>query len=141
MKNQENAAWGFLVLRFGLGIDFSLHGLGRTGAGFEIFHSWVMGLFANSVLPNFLTEIAAYLIPPVEIGVGILFILGFQTKWATVCAGALMSMLIFGMASIQKWDLVAIQVLYLVAFFLLLTFLENDQFSVDGYRQRKISKH
>lgn len=123
----------YLFLRVGTGINLFLHGYVRTGEGWEPFREYVYGLFAASSVPDFLLWLSTYLIPGVEIAVGAALVLGIFTRWALSGASLLMLALLAGMATIQKWDVVGMQMQYLLVYFVLLAFASADKYSVDGW--------
>lgn len=129
MENHKEL--GFLLLRLGLGVNLFLHGLGRFGANWDKFQTWISTLFADSPLPTSLVTLAGNIIPPAEFLLGLLLILGFKTKWASFGSGLLFINLIFGMSLLQKWDIVGLQMTYLLFSFLLLFFLNHDTYSLD----------
>jgi thiosulfate dehydrogenase [quinone] large subunit len=74
------------------------------------------------------------LIPPVEMTIGVLLFLGFQTRLALIMAVSLMATLVFGMNLLQDWELVFRHLVYVFVFSHLVANLEYNQFSLDGRR-------
>jgi thiosulfate dehydrogenase [quinone] large subunit len=120
-KDYFNMAYNFF--RIALGINIFLHGVVRLGPNYEKFHSWVMSIFENSILPNILVHYSAHLIVPLEIVVGGLLIIGVCVFPALLGGLLLMVMLMSGMAFIQKWDAVALQLNYIFFYSILLAFV------------------
>lgn len=130
MENHKEL--GFLVLRLGLGVNLLLHGLVRFGSNWDKFQNWINTLFIDSPLPPILVSVMGNLIPPVEFVLGLMLILGLKTKWASFGSGLLFINLIFGMSLLQKWEIVGLQMTYLIFSFLLLFFLNHNKYSLDA---------
>lgn len=133
MTNQSQA---YALLRFGLGINLFMHGLMRFGANWEKFQGWITGLFASSPLPLFLVQIAGHLIPPVEFILGLLLMLGLGTRWALMGASFLFINLIFGMCLLQNWDIVGLQMTYLIISTILLFLSSYNDVSLDRFLKK-----
>ncbi len=129
--NSKNLQLGYLVLRFATGLNFAMHGLGRMGPRFEAFHTWITGLFANTGFPMVLVEAMSYVIPAVEASLGIALLIGWKTKNVLLGIAILLLSLLFGQTFLQKWDLVAILMLYFCVLFLLLALLDANHYSLD----------
>jgi thiosulfate dehydrogenase [quinone] large subunit len=122
----------YLVLRITLGVNMLVHGAGRFGENHEKFVSDTVTLFANSPLPSWSVSAFAYLIPLTETVIGIFLIVGFLTRYASILGALVMVGLIFGMGVLQKWDIVGIQMIYVLFYFLLLFLIEWNRFSLDA---------
>ncbi len=138
MENHKEL--GYLLLRLGLGVNLFLHGIGRFGSNWDKFQGWITSLFADSIIPSSLVTVAGTFIPPTEFLLGLLLILGLKTKWASFGSGLLFINLIFGMSILQKWDIVGLQMTYLLFSFLLLFFLNHNTYSVDNFLSKGNSK-
>lgn len=73
-----------------------------------------------------------YVIPPLELLLGVLILIGWNTKWSLVLASLLMCSLIFGMCLLEKWEIVGIQMVYMVCYYLALTSVDKQILSVDS---------
>jgi len=114
------------ILRLGLGIDMLMHGLVRIPdlAGF-VAHS--SSGFKTSLLPGVLVTSFLYVLPFIEAIIGILILTGGKVgRLGFITGGFLITVLIFGTASHQAWDVVAQQVIYLIAFAIALTFHDRE---------------
>ncbi|BDA79052.1 hypothetical protein LPTSP3_g19820 [Leptospira kobayashii] len=121
-----------LLMRLAIGANLLAHGLVRVGSKYESFQIWINNLFASSILPGVIVKPMGYLIPPLELALGVTLLLGFQIKWSLTIASLLMCSLIFGMCLLEKWEIVGIQMIYMICYFLLLTNLSHQIFSLDN---------
>lgn len=122
-----------LVLRIAIGANLLGHGIVRMGNKYEVFREWIKTLFSDTPLPTVLLSAMGYIIPPMELLLGVLIILGWNTKWSLVLASLLMCSLIFGMCLLEKWEIVGIQMIYMVCYFLALSSVDNQILSVDSF--------
>lgn len=112
-----------------------IHGVARIG-NIPAFVESMLRMFASSGLPAEAVRIFAWCAPFVELLIGISVILGLVTR-AGLFGGALwMSNLIFGSTLIQKYDVVGIQLIYSIIFFLLLTHARFNVVSLDRLFQK-----
>jgi thiosulfate dehydrogenase [quinone] large subunit len=122
-----------LVLRLGIGVNLFAHGLVRFGKNFAGFEQWLLKTFAASPLPEPLVSLSAFVIPPLEFALGLLLILGVRTQWVLFVAGLEMCGLIFGMCLVQNWEIVGVQMTYLICIFLLLNSPHLCFASIDSF--------
>lgn len=127
---------GYTTLRLAIGMSMLIHGLGRfphTSA----FTEATVKLFAGSPLPPFAVSAFAHVTPPIESVIGLLVFFGFATRLGLTIGGLWMVALIFGSTLIEKYDVVGIQLIYSLIFFLLLQHLEQNILSIDGLIRRR----
>ena len=137
MKPNFDQELALALFRFSLGVNFFMHGASRLFFGhLGTFISGTVKQFHDSVLPVPFVQIFATTLPVIELALGVLLVLGLFTRMALVVGALLMASLIFGMGLLQKWDVVGSQMVYAVAFFLLLFFHTPNRFSIDGIRSR-----
>ena len=134
-----DAVLSHALLRLALGISMLVHGLVRIGGNFWPFVDSTVKLFTSSPLPHFLLRISAMIIPPVEVLIGVLLILGLWTRFAVVLGSFEMCALIAGMSLLEQWEIVAIQLAYAFFFVVLLRDRQNDKMSVDSWIRRNRS--
>jgi thiosulfate dehydrogenase [quinone] large subunit len=135
--NDVDKQLAYLVLRLALGVNMFIHGAGRLGGNYAEFVAETMKQFANSPIPAFGVSIWGHMIPYLETAIGLLLTLGFATRLVSVAGSLLMVSLIFGMGTLQKWDIVGTQMIYVLFYFLLLFVIEWNRYSVDGWLGRK----
>jgi len=112
----------YLLLRLFTGVDFFCHGFARTFTGTHLagFAQGMAKGMATSPLPPSLTLASGYAIPPVELLIGILLLLGLFTRFALTLAFLLMLVLVFGVGMKQDWTAASQQLLYALVLFVLL---------------------
>ena len=134
--HQKNLQLGYLFLRLAAGVNLFGHGFIRLAGNYEGFRSWLLKTMEPSMIPTFLLKASAYAIPPVELILGVLLIIGFRTREALMGSCVLMISLIFGSCLIQNWDMAGGQMLYIVIFSALLAFNSENIYSVDTYTSK-----
>ena len=127
----SNQVLAYSLFRFFMGLNMFMHGAVRLGDNYGAFIEWTRGVFADTWLPGWLVTLEAALIPGVELAIGTLLVLGFQTRLAIVVGFGLMCTLVFGMNVVQDWELVNRHLLYAIAFYILMHNLEFNEFSLD----------
>jgi len=109
----------YQLLSIMLGVNFLFHGLARLFGGMGAFVDFVSKGFEPTFVPSILVIPMAYLIPPVELVIGLCLLIGFRPTVVLKAATLLMATLIAGMCLQQKWDVVGSQMVYAVCIFLL----------------------
>ena len=125
-KDQHTA---YVLLRTLTGLDFFGHGFARifTGTHLAGFAHGMAESMAKSPLPPALTLASGYAIPPVELLIGTLLLVGLTTRFALTLAYLLMFVLMFGVTMKQDWATAGSQLLYgLVLAILYFTRAEYD---------------
>ncbi|HEY4356458.1 MAG TPA: MauE/DoxX family redox-associated membrane protein [Acidobacteriaceae bacterium] len=110
-KEQKQA---YTALRVLTGFDFFGHGFARIALGSHLagFAQGMVKNMAGTPLPPGLVLAMGYVIPVVELGVGILLLLGVATRYALWAALLLMCVLMFGITLKQDWAIASQQLLY-----------------------------
>ena len=134
---RDHKAVAYAILRLALGINFFGHGFFRILSGVGAFAAHTAENMAKGPLPHALTLPFGYVIPFVEVTLGVLLILGLGTRYALIVGGLFMVALTFGTTSIQNWTGAGDQLLYSAVFFFLLWLLEANTISVDGLLHRR----
>jgi len=136
--NAKNSALGYLVLRLTLGVNLLLHGVVRMGSGrYALFIDSTAEQFAPAPLPTSLVRVAAALIPLAEALLGFLLVLGLLTRTALVLGSLLMLLLLSGMALLQQWAIVGLQMTYVLFYVILIYRLEDNRWSLDSFLAKK----
>lgn len=119
-------ALAHLVIRLGLGINMLMHGLVRIPK-LGAFVAKTEAGFANTMLPPLLTKSFLYTLPFIELTVGILILVGGQIgKWGYFLGGLTVSALLFGTTLKEDWTTAGNQLIYIIAFYLALSGLEES---------------
>ncbi len=126
----------YTFLRLVFGVNFFNHGFTRIG-NIPGFAESMVGLFKETFVPAILIRIPAYLIPPVELAIGLLLILGLATRGALIAGFSLMIVLMAGVTLLQDWDTATSQLIYCLVFFILLAANSFNTVSLDYLRNRK----
>ena len=122
----------YFVFRLTLGINILVHGAGRIlTSGISAFAAKTSGEFAGTPLPYGLVHIFLVTLPFAEAILGASISFGLLTRWVLVLGGLLMAALVFGTALRSDWMTVGIQMIYAIAYYLLLANHADDCFSVD----------
>jgi thiosulfate dehydrogenase [quinone] large subunit len=95
-------------------MDFFGHGFARifTGTHLGGFAHWMLGDMAKSPLPASLVLATGYVVPCVELVIGVLLLTGVATRHALVVAMLLVLVLMFGITMKQDWNIAGQQLLY-----------------------------
>jgi len=110
------------ILRIGMGIDMLVHGLIRLPI-LDKFVAKSVGGFTHTFLPPVLVTAFLYATPFIEALLGVLILIGGKIgRLGLVGGGLFISVLLFGTAVKQEWNVAAEQVTYLIAFALALHF-------------------
>jgi thiosulfate dehydrogenase (quinone) large subunit len=127
----------YLVFRLTLGINILVHGAGRIfGPGAEAFATTTAAEFTKIALPHGMVYAFLLVLPFAELLLGGLLTLGLFTRWALTLGGLMIATLVFGTAMRSDWNTVGIQMIYAIAYYLLLANHSGNRFSLDA-RLRK----
>ena len=134
---RDNKAIAYAILRLALGVNFFGHGFFRVLSGVGAFAAHTAENMAKGPLPQALTLPFAYMIPWIEVTLGVLLIAGFATRYALAAGSLFMVALTFGTTSIQNWAGAGDQLVYSAVFFILLWLVEANTISVDDLLVRR----
>ncbi|GGH14203.1 DoxX family membrane protein [Silvibacterium dinghuense] len=130
----EKLAYG--LLRALAGLNLLMHGASRILGGASAFSGKMQAEFAHSVLPPVLTQLFFSVLPPVEMILGALLLIGLRTRATLVAAMVWMMVLTFGSSLIQDWQAASIQLLYGLVYAALLGLRRFDGLSIDAWMRR-----
>lgn len=104
----------YVLLRLIVGVDFLNHGAARIFLGSHLggFADGMVKQMAGTPLPPSLVLATGYVVPCVELTVGLLLILGVFTRFALAAALLLMMVLMFGVTLKQEWSTAGLQLTY-----------------------------
>lgn len=104
----------YVLLRVIAGMDFFGHGFARifTGTHLSGFAHWMVGDMAKAPLPPQVVLATGYVVPCVELLIGVLLLTGLATRFALVTAMLLLLVLMFGITLKQDWNVAGQQLLY-----------------------------
>ncbi len=122
----------YAIFRLTLGINILVHGAGRIfGPGADAFATTTAAEFTKTALPAGLVHAFLFVLPFAELTLGVLTTLGLWTRWALTLGGLMITTLVFGTAMRSDWNTVGVQMIYAIAYYLLLVNRSYDRFSVD----------
>jgi thiosulfate dehydrogenase [quinone] large subunit len=127
----------YLLLRVTLGANLFLHGFSRLIGNRATFAAYMENQMHSAPLPGFLVHFVTVVLPWCEGTVGLLMILGLWTSVALIAGSLLMLTLQIGSCLAQNWDVAGGQLIYVLLFFVLLTYCERNRWSIDRYREAR----
>jgi len=104
----------YVMLRVIAGMDFFGHGFARifTGTHLSGFAHWMVGDMAKAPLPPHLVLATGFVVPWVELLIGLMLLFGVGVRFALVTAMLLLLLLMFGITLKQDWTVAGQQLLY-----------------------------
>ncbi len=135
MKTQARIL-GYALLRVATGMVFFIFGLQKFLGGHGKFVEGTVAEFAKTPLPPFSVRLFADVLPFCELIFGTLLVLGLFTVATLFLTGLLLLGLNFGVLWLGDAGILANNMTYVIAVFLLLYFSEFNGLSVDGLRTR-----
>lgn len=106
--------WAYVLLRVLTGLDFFGHGFARvfTGTHLSGFAQSMVKSMAATPLPPSLVLVTGYVVPFVELLVGVLLLVGIGVRAALFAALCLLFVLMFGITLKQDWETAGMQLQY-----------------------------
>ena len=135
--NKLNQRLGYLILRLAMGVNLLIHGAGRFGDNYQKFVDALLKQFSGTILPVWSVEAFARSVPVLEALIGALLLVGYATRAVSVFGALLMISLIFGSSLLQSWEIVGLQMNYVLFYFLLIVLAEWNHYSIDGWIVQK----
>ena len=129
----SDAAWAYALFRFTFGVNIMMRGIVRIAVGLPAFQTYMLTQFKDVPVmpPAFLIPFASAL-PFVETLIGLMILVGFQTRLALIAGSLMIAALTFGTMLRQDFTIAWLQLTYAIAFFLLLALRSWNVISVDG---------
>ena len=124
---KENLA--YLLARLPIGFSFLGHGFIRIPK-LSSFAGGMAESFSSSILPNGFVLGFAYILPFVELLLGILLISGIAMRKTTIAGTCLICILIFGSSIQENWSAISIQMFYGLYLSILYLFAEHNGYSI-----------
>jgi thiosulfate dehydrogenase [quinone] large subunit len=114
------------------------HGFVRFGENYSSFVEGVSRGFEGTIIPAPVARLFAMTFPPLEFAIGLLLVFGLFTRWAAFAGALTIALFTVGKCLQQDWQVVALQLIYAIAFYLLLVGIERNRFSLDSLRKPKM---
>lgn len=127
---KKNPGRTYLMARLPIAVSALGHGIERIPK-IQVFSDHLVSQFSKSILPIKLVSLFSVTLPFIELGVGILLILGLFTRFACVMGVITMLALIFGSCLLEQWDNVLSQMLYGLYFVMLYYYAFYNRYSFD----------
>ncbi len=121
----------YALLRIFVGLNILMHGLSRMIAGLAQFAAHLQAQFAHSPLPPWSVQIFGTVLPVAEALLGLFLLIGFKTRAALIGGSIWLLVLTFGASLIQDWQVAGTQLIYALAYALLLFLHRFNALSVD----------
>jgi thiosulfate dehydrogenase (quinone) large subunit len=122
----------YTLLRVFLGVDIAMHGISRL-IDYSAFQRTMESQFTHAPLPHFAIVGFAITLPWAEALIGLLVGLGLWTRLALVIGALEMIVLTFGACLIQQWEIAGIQLIYQIAYSILLFLHGYNRWSADAF--------
>lgn len=132
--HRQNAALAYLILRLALGLDILMHGMVRLG-NVGAFVSKTGAQFARTPLPGWMATSFLTALPFAEAAIGTLLLLGLFLRFTLLAGSLLMMALMFGTALNSDWNVIAIQLFYVLIYAILAAAQDYNRFSLDRWRR------
>ncbi|HZE83140.1 MAG TPA: DoxX family membrane protein [Puia sp.] len=130
LKRMKSEPVAYLLARLPIAMSMLGHGLIRL-TKIQAFSQEMSNEFSKSFLPDVLVVPFSFLLPYVELFIGILLLLGLFTRWAAIFGAVTMIVLIFGSSILEQWNNIFIQLIYGAYFALLFRYAGYDYYSLD----------
>jgi thiosulfate dehydrogenase (quinone) large subunit len=132
-NTQTDERIAYALLRFVFGLNICFHGLTRLLGDHQAFLAYLVKSLAPAVLvPKAAIPPLAAVLPWVELLLGLLLLLGLFTRFALIGGFLVMILLMAGITLAQDWTTAGLQLIYCLIYFILLTFLTRNHFSLDS---------
>jgi len=134
---RSDASVAYAILRVTLGVNIGLRGIVRIAHGPAAFAQGIVKQMEPTILPPSLVYAFAASLIWVEATVGILLILGLQTRLALIVGGLMMTLLTFGTMQIENFQNAWLQLTYAFIFFAVLALRSWNLISLDALLQKR----
>ena len=138
---RSDAAVAYALFRLTFGVNIMMRGVVRIAIGIPAFQTYMLTQFKDvPVMPPAFLMTFASVLPFVETLIGLLILVGFQTRTALVAGSLMITALTFGTMLRSDFTIAWLQLDYAIAFFLLLALRSWNVISVDGMMRSKSNR-
>lgn len=116
----------YFLARLPIGFSFLGHGLARIPK-ISVFSESMAGAFSDTLLPYPLVQGFAYILPFMELALGVFLLTGLSMRKTATAGVCLICILIFGSSLQENWSAVAIQMFYGLYLAILFAFEEHNE--------------
>ena len=124
----------YSLFRITFGVNIFLHGVMRLVIGHAVFLAYVTKQMQDAPVPSWFLPTFSYVLPYVEGSVGVLLLLGLFTRSGLIAGTLVILLLQIGSCLAQNWAVVGDQLVYSLSFFILLSLIDRNRWSVDDLR-------
>jgi len=131
----KHLVWIAILIRLIFGLVFLAYGLDKL-IHFDTTVNTMVSNFRGTWIPGILVRGFVFILPFAELGLGVLYLIGYRYRETLIATGVLMALLTFGLAVRGEADGVARNLVY---FFILLIGLwhsEANRFAVSFSKER-----
>ena len=121
----------YALMRVTFGVNLFMRGVMRIYLGAGLFAQGMLKQFDGTPMPPAIIRPFALALPFVETAIGLLIVVGLQTRAALIACGVMMTLLTFGTMVRQDFQTAFLQLGYVIVFFLLLALRSWNLISVD----------
>ncbi|MDM1554959.1 MULTISPECIES: DoxX family protein [Chryseobacterium] len=125
-----NTKTAYFFLRVSMGINFFGHGLVRL-TKLQDFADGMTKSFEKSWLPQLFVQMFSTALPFLEFTIGLMLIIGFKMRIATMAGASLIILLLFGSSTVENWEAMGIQMIYAGLFYILISRMDDNALSLD----------
>jgi thiosulfate dehydrogenase [quinone] large subunit len=136
----SNSEIAYSLLRITFGANISLHGLMRLLEGHATFLAYITKQMQGAPVPAWFLPLFSYALPYLEGSVGLLLLLGLFTRTALIAGALVILLLQIGSCLAQNWPVAGDQLVYALCFFILLSVVDRNRWSIDGLRERYVNR-
>jgi thiosulfate dehydrogenase [quinone] large subunit len=130
----SNPEIAYLLLRVLFGTNLFLHGVARLIAGHAAFLAYVTKQMQGAPVPAWFLPPFSYVLPWIEGTVGLLLLIGLFTRNVLIVGTLVLLVLQIGSSLAQSWGVVGDQLIYALIFFILLSYIDRNRWSLDAAR-------
>ncbi len=130
-------AAGLALGRWGFGLMFLFFGVGKLLALRQFVNVYLLPQFAKTWLPQWLLIPYGYVLPFVEVALGVCLLLGLVRQATLITAGLLLLSLTFGQVLLQQPPVVFQNLGYVFFIAALLYFGEHDRWILSSLRPKR----
>lgn len=127
-----NMQLGYLIMRLMLGLNLFMHGSIRHINGIEVWLEPNAETFVGTILPMQLVTSFLYIVPTVELILGVLLLLGLFTRSALIATVVLFLVLDFGHGVRQLWSNMHLIMHYSVYFWIMFILIKQNWLALDN---------
>jgi thiosulfate dehydrogenase (quinone) large subunit len=124
----------YSLFRMTFGVNIFLHGVMRLVIGHAVFLGYVTKQMQGAPVPSWFLPTFSYVLPYIEGSVGLLLLLGLFTRSGLIAGTLIILLLQIGSCLAQNWSVVGDQLVYSLSFFILLSLIDRNRWSIDDLR-------